>query len=260
MAARLVDAQAPGLASAVRRLASVASSPERLLTELALIQLLVAGYRRVADLPADLAATVRSRVGFPVATEEVLAGPRVRDHWAVVGIRDELDERLSVRRCWLRGSAGRPALVLSFAPAGQPLAADLLLGTSIDADVCFYPGAQPLRALVAERHAPVEPVTNPAGAVPVAGALAEYARALGAEPWLERWPMLLAGVSPVVDGAGRWHLRDGAGDALPLDGAAETPWRLIAATGGAPATIAAEWTLAGLRPLTAWVEGRMARA
>jgi hypothetical protein len=258
MAARLVDAQAPGLASAVRRLATVAGTPERLLVELALIRLLVSGYRRLAELPPDLAATVRSRVGFPVPTEEVLAGPRIRDEWQVAGVRDESDDRLTVRRVWLHGSTGRPALVLSFAAPGQSLAADLLLGTTVDAELCFYPGAQPLRALVAHRHGEPGLLRDPAGALPIAGALAGYATALAAEPWLDRWPVLLAHVTPVADAAGRWHLRDTSGDALPLEPALGVPWRLIAAAGGVPATVAAEWSSGGLRPLTIWVAGQLA--
>ena len=39
--------------------------------------------------------------------------------------------------------------MLSFAPPGMPLAGDLVLGTSIEADLCFYPGRGNLRALVA---------------------------------------------------------------------------------------------------------------
>src|SRR5205814_3041217 len=71
MAARLIDAQAPGAAGAVRRLASAAADPggERLLAELALLRLLVAAYRRIDELPDDVAATVRSRIGFPVPAD-----------------------------------------------------------------------------------------------------------------------------------------------------------------------------------------------
>ncbi len=260
MASRLVDAQAPALASTVRRLASVAATPDRLLTELSLIRLLVAGYRRADQLPPDLAATIKARIGFPLATDAVLAGPRVRDEWAVVGVRDDGDERLMVRRFWLCGTAtNRPALVLSFAGPGQQLAADLLLGTTVDADLCFYPGALPLRALVATRYAPAAPFTEPAGAVTVARALGSYAKALTAEPWLDRWPVLLADVVAVEDTPVRWHVLDRDGEALPLDPAIGPPWWLVAAAGGRPATVAAEWTPAGLRPFTAWCDGRLVR-
>jgi len=270
MAARLVDAQAPGLASSVRRLASAASSPDRLLTELALIRLLVSGYRRIGTLPDDLAASVRSRVGFPVATDDVLAGPRVRDVWAVVAASESVDERLTVRRCWLRGTAtGRPALVLTFVAPGQSAPADLVLGTAVDADLCFYPGAMPLRAIVAVRHSPPTRYPAPPDAVTICAALDSYADALAREPWLDRWPVVLAGVTPVpsggvssdgsagVAGGGRWYLRDEAGDALPVEPGGGPPWRLVAAAGGRPVTVAGEWAPAGLRPLTAWVDDRL---
>ncbi|MBB5784765.1 SWIM zinc finger family protein [Nonomuraea jabiensis] len=156
LAKRLIDAQAPGVAGVVSRLVRVRAEddwPGRLLEEYALIHLLAVAYRRRAELPRSLAETVLSRVGFPVAKEEVLAGPVVRDHWDVLGRRDEEQDRLTSRRVWLRGrGSGRAALVLSFAPQGQPLDASLVTGTTIEADLTYYPGAAPLRALVAARH------------------------------------------------------------------------------------------------------------
>jgi hypothetical protein len=256
MAARLVDAKAPGLASFVRRLASVASRPEALLTEVGLLWLLVRGYRRIGELPPGLADSVRSRVGFPVATADVLAGPQVRDEWAVLGIRDEADERLTVRRAWLRGRRGRFALVLSFAAAGQTLPADLVPGTSIDASLCFYPSARPLRALVAQRHGEPAPLAPPEG-VSIDLALSDYAAALADDPWLDRWPMLLGEVTP-VDQAG-WRLIDLSGAGLPVMLDPEATWRLVAACGGAPATVAAEWSAGGLRPFAVWTDGRLVR-
>jgi hypothetical protein len=252
MAARLVDAQAPAVAAAVRRLAGVAGQPDRLLAELGLIWLLVRSYRRIDELPADLAASVRSRIGFPVATDDVLSGPRVRDVWSVVGLREEADERLTVRRVWLRGAAtGRPALVLSFAPAGSMLPVDLILGTTVDADLCFYPGAQPLRALVAQRHGEARRLDRLDGSSTVVEALAEYAAALAAEPWLDRWPVVLRDVVP-VGGDGGWRLRDRTGAAVRLDLA--WPWPLVAAAGGEPCAVSGEWSSAGLRPVAVWAD------
>ena len=109
------------------------------------------------------------RVGFPVTQEEVLAGPVTRDRWDVLGSRDEEQDRLLARRVWLRGRrTGRAALVLSFAPAGQALDASLVTGTTIDADLVFYPGAAPLRALVAARHGTPEPTAVRGGGSVVA--------------------------------------------------------------------------------------------
>ncbi|ROP33080.1 SWIM zinc finger family protein [Couchioplanes caeruleus] len=261
MAARLVDAQAPGAASAVRRLGDVAGIgphwADRLLGDLAMLRLLVAGHERLGALPPALAATVRTRIGFPVATEDVLATPSVGDHWQVLGQSDSDDGTIITRRTWLRGvDSGRFALHLSFAAPGQTLAADLVPGTSFDADLCFYPGAAPLRALVKDRRSAPRPLTAPSGATGVREAMRGWAAVLAAEPWRFDAPVLLAGVSPSSDG----FLTDTGGDSLPLAAGHREPWWLLAAAGGAPATVAAEWTPAGLRPLAAWVEGRFVPA
>jgi hypothetical protein len=271
MAARLVDAQAPGAARLVRNLAGYAGDPARLLTELGLLRLLTAGFARLDQLPPALAATLRQRLGMPVSAEEVLAGPRVRDRWQILGVHDELEGDLIIRRVWLRGAgSGRAALVLSFAGPGQVFITDLVTGTELDADFCFYPDH--LRVQIAGRHAPAAPITAVAAASPVPVALREYARALAADPWLERWPMVLAGVVPsAVDRrqyfsrpaprsqeVPQWCLTDG-GDGVPLDPAAGQPWRLVAAAGGRPVTVAGEWTAAGLRPLSVWVGDRLVR-
>src|SRR6185369_280793 len=106
--------------------------------------------------------------GFPVATDDVLAGPRVTDRWQVLGQVEIDDGALTTRRTWLRGAAtGRFALVLAFAAPGQPMVADLVPGTEFRGDLTFYPGAAPLRALVAERASAAEPFPAPDGAVPL---------------------------------------------------------------------------------------------
>ncbi|MFI5892571.1 DUF5691 domain-containing protein [Actinoplanes sp. NPDC051513] len=261
MAARLIDAQAPAAAGAVRRLGTIAGIgphwADRLLGELALLQLLIDGYERLPDLPPGLAATVRSRIGFPVATDDVLAGPRVTDRWQVLGQVEVDDGALTTRRTWLRGVAtGRFALVLAFAAPGQPMVADLVPGTEFRGDLTFYPGAAPLRALVAERASAAEPFPAPDGAIPLAEALGGWATTVAAEPWRYDAPVLLAGVTPSDDG---W-LVDESGAALPLASGHREPWWLLAAAGASPATVAAEWSPSGLRPLAAWVDGLYVRA
>jgi SWIM zinc finger len=253
VARRLVDAQAGALAGQIAALATIprqrggASWPERLLEEYALLWLLTRAYRRRAHLPEPLRQTVRARVGFTVSREEVLAGPTTPDRWYVVGIRDTEQDRLITRRVWLRGlRTRRPALVLSFAAPGRPLDASLVAGTAVDADLAFYPGAAPLRALIASQHAAPVPAAPPGSTV--GGFLREYAQALALDPWLDRWPAALASVRLSRD----HRLVDPRGDALPLD--ATDHWRLLALSGGGPLTVAGEWSAQGLRALSAWHE------
>ncbi|MEV4375555.1 SWIM zinc finger family protein [Streptosporangium sp. NPDC049644] len=274
---RLIDAQAPAVAGSLSRLPAALDGddwPARLLSEYALLHLLCVAHRNLAAPagegigdragagpggvpeagPAGLLERVRDRVGFSVTKEEVLAGAVVRDLWDVLGRRDEEHDRLIARRVWLRGRrTGRAALVLSFAPVGQALDASLVTGTTVDADLAFYPGSAPLRAVVAARHD-----AAPAGPPPgrsIERALDEVAEALAGDPWLDSWPLVLEGVTPAGSGS---RLLAGPSGGLPLHPSAGTPWRLVATSGGQPLTVAVEWTPRGLRPLTTWdEEGRV---
>ena len=258
IAARMIDAQAPGLAERLRALATVPHSGAgwdgRLLEEYALLRLLAAAGREQAGLRPSLRDTVRSRVGFTVRQADVLASATpVRDHWHVLARRDLDQDRIRTRRIWLRGRhTGRTALVLSFAPVGESLDDSLTVGTQTDAELAFYPAAVPLRALVATRHD-----TGPAGEPPgttIGGLLAGYAAALAKDPWLDTWPAVLAATparAPVP------CLYDPAGEALPLHPGAGDCWPMFALSGGHPLTLAGEWTPRGLWPLTAWDQSGM---
>ncbi|MFD7106188.1 SWIM zinc finger family protein [Streptomyces celluloflavus] len=263
-AARMVDAQAPGLASYVRELGSVAAAgadwPARLLEECALLHLLDQGFLGIARLPAPLAATVRSRVGLTTEAAELLTGPEaapVRDRWLVLAQQDREDGRLTTRRIFLRGErTGRMALHLSFGGANRPLDLALPPGLVLDADLAYYPGARPLRAALGERHAPAAPGPVPSGCG-IDAALAAYGDALRDDPWLESWPVVLAEVTAVPGRTGQgWQLADADGEsALPLDprclGRAGL-WQLAAISGGAPVTVFGECGHRGFLPLTVW--------
>ena len=57
-----------------------------MLDQFGLLHLLAQAHRRLDQLPPDLAATVRSRVGYPVSKDDVLARPGVTDHWLALGV------------------------------------------------------------------------------------------------------------------------------------------------------------------------------
>lgn len=258
MAARMVDAQAPGVAATLRRLPQVTSSgsgwPGRLLAELAQLRLLVAAHERLGELPDPLAATVRSRVGYTVAAEEVLTTPPVRDLWHVLGSTESDSGNLVTRRTWLwAATTDRPALVLTFGAGGQQPDRSLVGGTALEADLHFYPGQPPLRALVGRQHG--EPQTLP-GITPaprprtVARLLDEHAAARAQDPWLTVWPALLD-VRP-ARGGGQWRLLDEDGQSLPVRGGRELLWLVLALSGGDVVTVAAELFDGSLFPVGVW--------
>lgn len=259
-AARMVDAQAPGLAARVRELGTIPSCgpgwPARMLEEAALLHLLDRAWLGVSALPEPLAATVRSRVGIPGASGE---GEAVRDHWLVLSQYDSVsaDGRLTTRRIWLRGlGSGRPALVLDFGPPGRPPGLALPVGLVLGAEARFRPGSAGLRADLGERFAAATPCARAPAGVSTGAALEAYGAALREDPWLDSWPVVLGPVVPVPGELG-WQLADAEGtSALPvaLTGARSRSglWQLAALSGGGPVTVFGECGHRGFTPLTAW--------
>jgi hypothetical protein len=245
-AARMVDAQAPGAASRLRSLGNVAAGrpdgwPERLLSGMGMLHLLCEAYLGAPEGP--LREEVRTLLGFNVAREAILAGPRVHDEWAVLARVVIEQERLRVQRTWLWGhDHERAALILDFAPPGAPLPPRPPTGTSFDAGLAFYPGATPLRALL---DAPGELRDAPGffGSGGVEAALAGCAVAVAANPWLDEWPIAL---SRAVSDGEVVSAEDGS---LPLSGSMRARWRLAALSGGRPVSVFGLWDGSALRPL-----------
>ena len=110
-------------------------------------------------------------------------------------------------------------------------------GTALDADLHFYPGQPPLRALIGA--APRQPAARPLGARRGPGGIAalldDWAAALAVDPWLtllaradfrrSRYPAAAAGSSPTRPARrSRWSPREA------------DCWPLLAISGGAPVT------------------------
>ncbi|GGV77831.1 SWIM zinc finger family protein [Streptomyces massasporeus] len=258
-AARMVDAQAQGLAGRVRELGAIPSTgagwPVRLLEECALLHLLGQGWLRRERLPDGLAATVRSRMGLPASAD----GPPLRDRWLVLAQYDATDPRLTTRRIWLHGAdSHRTVLLLSYGAAGRAPELALPVGLALEAEVSAYPGSGQPRVALGEQFAPPAPAAIRPPGMTTSRAAARYGDALRDDPWLESVPVTLDRVVPAPDG-GSWQLADADEDAaLPLTPAARSRpglWRLVALSGGAPVRVFGEYGHQGFTPLTAWPEG-----
>jgi hypothetical protein len=256
LAARLVDARAGSLANRVRRLAGlVGASPDwhdDVLAELGLLHLLSQAGRRIGSLPSPLADGVATSVGWQVRQADVLGGVPDTDRWVVAGRSDTREDRIEVRRFWLRGElSGRWALVLSFAAYRQSLDTSLEVGTVVPADIHRYPGPA-LRAIVGASQGAVEPGGRPPSQT-VAEACDEVGSMIAAEPWLERVPSSMTAAIAQVNGG--WVLTDDTGS-VPLLGHGDGLAALLAVSEGRPADLTIEWTPHGVTPLAIHVSDR----
>ena len=242
-AARLVDAQAPGLAARLRALAEVPDSgpdwPARLLDGLASTRLLCAAYRNQSVLPDGLREDVRALVGWSRKEAEVVRdGESVDDLWVTLGSVEWEEDRVRGRRTWLHGAGtGRTAELVQFAPHGRGFAEHFAAGLAQPLTLAFAPSAAPRRAVVVARDAEPVPVPPPPGKT-VAGLLDAVADELAACPFRTRFAAVLGDVIPLVDGDA-WWLRGDAGAGVRL--ARGEWWELLAESGGRPLSVAGEY-------------------
>jgi hypothetical protein len=251
-AARMVDAQLPGMALRLRRAGERIQGenwPARVLAQLGQMQLLIEAFRRLDKLPSAQADDVRTALGLPPAREAVLAeGERVADDWFVLGQSIEEEDRLWVRRVWLRGQrSGRDALLLDYAHGSRRFEAVYITSSRRTMTLAFYPGAGALRAIPLDDGS-VGPAEPPAATLAVS--LDRLANALAANPWQWPQPLLADDGVPRRDASG-WSLSTGAGT-VPLGIADADGWPIVAESGGWPLLMFGEWDGETLRPLSCW--------
>ncbi|NEU77482.1 SWIM zinc finger family protein [Hassallia byssoidea VB512170] len=260
-AARLVDAQAPGVARMLREIGSIPHSgigwEERLLTQLGRVYLLISGFKRLETFPAEMQADIRTQIGWTQNQEELLTKVGVRDRWLILGQRVTEEDKLRSQISWLWGEQSQQAaLILNFAYGSQPLDTSLIPGTSIDAELVFFESAYPLRSLVKIVHNPADPVDKMPGYSSIPNMMQAYAKALARNPWIEQFPVALQAVIPVFNDDGSCRgVRDADGYMLSTIGIrSEQTWQLLALSGGHAVGIFGEWNGDRFLPLSAYAE------
>jgi hypothetical protein len=254
MGARLIDAQAPGLARMVRELAGIASSGEgwsdRLLERLAKIHLLCEAYSRIDSLPENVQVDVRTAIGFTQSQDELLEQAGIEDRWNVIGIVEERLDRLRSRRAWLQGEkSGQYAMLLDFAHGNLPFERILETTSVLVGELVFFPSNLPTRAIIKKAERDLEQVTKKLDGLPNFETMLEkYATAISAQPWLERIPVTISDVTPYQTG-NTWMLRDSSEQIVPLRSNYDHIPTLLAISGGHPIAVFGEFDGQTLLPL-----------
>lgn len=260
MADRLVDAQAGEIGRRVRAWAEIPGQspdwPERLLSEIGRLYLLIQGFERLNTLPETVQADLRVAVGWLPGPNDTSFISVQRDHWHILGKQLSQQGRQKIQQTWLWGEQSRrPALVVELGHGPQPLDLSLVVGTVLDAELGFYASATPLRAEIGLRQGFTQAKFCPQGVASIRLAAAAYADALAANPWLTAWPVLFKAVRfGRVDQC--WHLYDDQGASWPLPEKYEYGWHLQALSEGATLPLFGEWNGVRFLPLSVWTGGR----
>src|SRR5579883_2887023 len=117
-AAQMVDAQAPAIATRIRRMAQIPNAwsnwPERLLTQLGKLALLTQAFQNIDQLDPALQDEVRQLVGWALKEEEVITrGEHVTDDWLFLGQQIEDRDRGRTQNTWLFGLSSKRAAMIS---------------------------------------------------------------------------------------------------------------------------------------------------
>lgn len=251
--ARLTNAQLPGAARMVEDSHAAAHGgdtwPSRLLGELSRLHLLCRAWERMEYLDADHAADLRATLGQTVSQDAVLAQAGMAGTWQVLARVYEERDKLRTYRHWLWcHETGRITQVLEFAAGAQPLDTSLPPSSVVDAELVFYPGVAPLRALF-KRRAPSPTSARP----PVVKqqtlqvAVGEASGLWALHPWLRQLPLVFT-ATPRADLGG---FVDEAGSFLGWTRNFQEAWPLVALSGGQPLDVFGELQPAGFVPLTA---------
>ena len=240
-AARMVDAQAPGLASSLRAMGAIAYYATgwewKAWEALTQLYLVTEGFKRHEQLPPGLQEDVKAALGFTYPQETLRAQPGIDDTWWVLGKQEIPEERITGVRYWLKGEqSGRYALILQFIAPGQPRELTLLPGSRLQASLVFYPGGYPLRAIV-KTHQGTQPFTPPVGYPDLLALENETSAALAAQPWLNQMPVVLNSVTPLVAHDQLWLL-DQSKRAILVTNQPDAQWKILALSGGQPIAVA----------------------
>jgi hypothetical protein len=258
-AARLVDAQLPGLGERVRAMGGDVHARNdwapHLLSALGRWYLAVKAWRRRAELDDAAMGDLRTVLGWSRRRSEIT--DRVADRWWVVGLSQEENDDTSLlsQRTWLHGErTGETVMLLDFAAAGQALKVAHVLGSVVDGEIARYPGGEPRRAMLTDDDHKITQGGGLPHATDVKAALDQAAHWLAGNPWLSRIPMALKDMTVVPTEQPQVVDRTGAALALAAD---TDIWQLLALSGGHPVRLFGEWISERLHPLSVEIDHKL---
>lgn len=235
MSKRLVDAKAPALAGMVKGLGDINFYTEGwqsvFMDQVSRIYLVIKGYTNKAILPPLLMEDLRNSIGFTQNAEALKEQTGITDTWLVLGKQTTEEDNLATERNWLYGTQSNSyALVLQFIFRGQGIAFSLTPGMAINAELVFYPSAQPMRALIKKQinSNAATAVTSYQNWLQVAEAETAVTREL---PFRSERPYIIQNIKPVQHG-GHWWLADNEQKLVRLKEHYKPLFTLLSLSGG----------------------------
>lgn len=234
--ARMVDAQAGGLATQLRQINKINFYEDGwqrlLLKRLSLIYLLTEAYNNVAKLPTDMVRELRTLIGWTISKEDVLLGSEVNDIWIVLSITSTEEANITTERIWLYGKERKSfALILNFY-AGNQLPQHLLFpGMPINAAIVYFPGVLPLRALIKTQQTLPQQAIDLKASTAISEVYEHITQQLSQNPFMAQIPFMLNDVNIIFKDS-KWFLSDQQQQGFEMANSTTAAWDMLAFTKG----------------------------
>ncbi|MEM7104434.1 MAG: hypothetical protein AAF502_14955 [Bacteroidota bacterium] len=261
MASRMTDSQVKGADRIIKQMALIPASqpnwPAKMLEKMTQLYMLIKAFRRINDLPPELATDVKTFAGISIRKEDVLNGQKSSDNWLIIGVLESVEEDLKVRRTWLLGtSTGQMLQIRDYAHGAREFTESYTFGATLKGEIVFYPGSIPLRGIFSAPYDIIPFQTLPPGYRDFDQFLSKYSHSISQSPWMRTFPFFLDNVFPVINDD-QFFLVDQENNIIPCLDHDLSSWKLLAFSGGHPCSVFGEWNGKALFPLSAHIDGRL---
>lgn len=257
MARRMIDAQASGLASMIRKLAETKFWEEgwqsNFMDALLRLYIVAESYQNLEQINSDLQKDILRSIGFSSNLEELKTQNGIQDTWLILGKEKSTEGALTVEENWLYGlQSNKYAVILQFYAKGQAVDISLIPGTYLNAELVFFPSSIPYRSLI-KSHTGL----TTASSVENKGftdwqELALYeTKVTGILPFHNDMPVIVQQLSPVKIQQS-WWLKDKQGSLCKISTSFNNLWKMLAISGGVPLTMALIGTENNYTPIGIW--------
>ncbi|MCR6638364.1 MAG: hypothetical protein NVV82_05045 [Sporocytophaga sp.] len=255
MAKRLIDAQSPGLSRMITNLGNTNFYTENwqgsFLDQLLKILLIIEGYHNLSALDPALQEDIKSSIGFTQNQEELKEQKGITDTWFVLGKQVVEEDTYTTEKYWMLGQqSNKYALILQFVFNGQGRSISLIPGSSIEAELVYYPSVAPLRAIIKSSTGSNQTVSLNSHNT-WKDVLDEEVRIYSLLPFSGERPLVISNVTPVLSD-NQWWLMDTAKDINLISPEFKSIYKLLAISGGNPVTIAAVGYHNTYEPIACW--------
>lgn len=261
-ASRMVDAKLGAIAKKIRLLQYAMHKEnwqDHILRELAELYLFAKAFKQLDQLPEGMQQELLNYAGIIVKKDELLKQNGIKDRWLVLGKQEGAEENLRYRRTWLLGEAtGQFALILDFVWGRNTFIMDWKEGDVLEAELVYYPGAYPIRAVLKrfQKNKIAFDVTH--GYPAIEDFATAYAQALALNPWINTFPILLKAVYPYLEQE-EFFVFDQKEKVITLSMKGNQAWKLLAISGGQAISIFGEWDGQALHPISAFIDNRLVK-